>query len=156
MPVHSNSEKISEDELEVSLKLLKKYKEKFSKNRKADFEQSIFALSTYLKSIRPVIEEKPKHDTFNGDFIPDTESTGGLQVVDFYNCQVDDFGIVLGQTKKAKTKYTRIGKEKIGGIIIGNIIVDSRTYYDGRLEVGDELLEINGHSTEKMTLERAK
>ncbi len=156
MPVNTSSQKISEDELEISLKLLNQYKEKISKSGKADFEQSIFALSTYLKSIRPATEEKSRQNALSEDFIPGLQNLGGLQVIDFYNCEVEDFGIVLGQTNKAKLKNTRFGKEKLGSINIVNVIVDSRTYYDGRLEIGDDVLEINGHNTERMTLERAK
>eukprot|EP00794_Sanderia_malayensis_P009948 gene9948-10968_t len=158
MPVNTAGEELSQEDFEASLKLIQKYKDKFSKSgNKADFEQSIFALSTYLKSIRPVTELKPKQDTFNEDFLPSSDNNSiGLQIVDFYNCDVEDFGIVLGQSCKAKTKGTRLGKEKVGGINVTNVIVDSRTYYDGRLEAGDEILEINGHNTEKMTLERAK
>ena len=155
MPVSEKAQKVSEDDLERSLKLLKDHKIRVSSNGKADLERSIFALSTYLKTIRPVTTEaESKDDTFNEDFLLKKSNTG-LQKVDFYNCEVEDFGVVISQSKKARVKTTRFGKENRGGIYISKVIVDSRAYYDGRLEEGDEILEINGHSTEKITLERA-
>ena len=156
MPVNQNNQKVNENDLERSLKLLKQHKSRVSSNGKADLERSIFALSTYLKSIRPATAEADtKDDSFNDDFLL-RNSTTGLQKVDFFNCEVDDFGVVISQSKKASVRATRFGKESRGAIFISKIIVDSRTYYDGRLEEGDEILEINGHSTEKITLERAR
>ena len=156
MPVNQKGQKLNEDDLQRSLKLLKEHKNRVSSTGKADLERSIFALSTYLKSIRPATAETEcKDDTFNEDFLLKKPNTG-LQKVDFYNCEVDDFGVVISQSKKARAKTTRFGKENRGGIHISKIIVDSRAYYDGRLEEGDEILEINGHSTEKITLERAR
>lgn len=156
MPVNQASQKVNEDDLQRSLKLLKQHRNRVSTGGKADFERSIFALSTYLKSIRPATAEfENKDDTFNDEFLLKS-SNNGLQKVDFYNCEVDDFGVVISQSKKARIKSTRFGKENCGGIFIFKIVVDSRAYYDGRLEEGDEVLEINGHSTEKITLERAR
>ena len=156
MPVNQPSQKLNEDDVERSLKLLKQHRNRVSGNGKADFERSIFALSTYLKTIRPVTAEVDnKDETFTDDFLLKKSNTG-LQTVDFYNCEVDDFGVVISQSKKARIKTTRFGKETCGGIYISKIVVDSRAYYDGRLEEGDDILEINGHSTEKITLERAR
>ena len=155
MPVNERSNKLKEDELERSLKLLKQHKNRLANNGQADFEKSIFALSTYLKSIRPATEVETKNEGYNDEFLLERQSTG-LQVVDFYNCEVDDFGIILSQSSKAQTKTSKVGKEKVGGIYVLKVVVDSRAYYDGRLEEGDEVLEINGHNTEKITLERAR
>ena len=155
MPVHQSIEKLKDGDFERSLKLLKQHKNRVSRHGQADFEKSIFALSTYLKTIRPVAEVESKKDPFGDEFLL-KNSNIGLQVVDFYNCEVEDFGVVISQSSKARTKTTKVGKEKCGGIYISKIIVDSRAYYDGRLEEGDDILEINGHNTEKITLERAR
>ena len=156
MSVGQANRKVNDDDLERSLKLLKQHRHRISNDGKADFEKSIFALSTYLKSIRPVATEAvTKDDAFNEEFLL-KRATAGLQKVDFYNCEVDDFGVVVSQSKRATVETTRYGKEICGGIYISKIVVDSRAYYDGRLEEGDDILEINGHSTEKVTLERAR
>ena len=149
------SNPLREEEIERSLRLLESHKKSFAKHGKGDIERSIFALSTYLKSIKPAVKATAK-GLDDGEQFSTSSQRDGLQIVDFYNCEVDDFGVILGQKGDARERTNRFGKEKIGCIFVESIVVDSRTYYDGRLEQEDEILEINGHSTDKMTLERAR
>jgi len=86
---------------------------------------------------------RPRRDVVNAD---DSVS------FEFEDC-TGNFGIVL--ENKASGSPSR-SRSALGNIRIADLLPGSRAKDDGKLTVGDLVLEINGHDLAKASLERAR
>ena len=75
-----------------------------------------------------------------------------IRTFEFEKCS-SNFGITLNNKLSGKQPKTRT---ILGNIRIVDITAGSPAEIDGRLHVGDRLLEINGHDLGKASIERAK
>jgi len=71
---------------------------------------------------------------------------------EFEDC-TGNFGVVL--ENKASGSDSR-ARSALGNIRIADLLPGSRARDDGKLSVGDQVLEINGHDLTKASLERAR
>lgn len=71
---------------------------------------------------------------------------------EFEDC-TGNFGVVL--ENKASGSPSR-ARSALGNIRIADLLPGSRAKDDGKLSVGDRVLEINGHDLSKASLERAR
>lgn len=91
--------------------------------------------------------------TENGTPKPkDVVSAGDIRTFEFEGCS-GKFGVVLENRDTGSPSRTR---STLGNIRIAEISPDSAAKRDGRLEVGDRVLEINGHDLSRASLERAR
>lgn len=83
-----------------------------------------------------------------GDFV----GAGDIKSFEFDDCSAN-FGVVLENKDPGSPSRTR---SALGNIRIADLSPGSRAKQDGRLSVGDRVLEINGHDLSKASLERAR
>lgn len=79
-------------------------------------------------------------------------SSGDIRTFEFEGCSAN-FGVVLENRDSRSPSRTR---SALGNIRIIEISPDSTAKRDGRLAVGDRVLEINGHDLSRASLERAR
>ena len=82
----------------------------------------------------------------------DVVSSGDIRSFEFEHCS-GKFGVVLENKDAGSPSRTR---SALGNIRIADLLPGSRAQQDGKLEVGDRVLEINGHDLSKASLERAR
>lgn len=82
----------------------------------------------------------------------DVVSAGDIRSFEFEDCS-GNFGVVLENKDPGNPSRTR---SALGNIRIADLSPGSRAKQDGKLEVGDRVLEINGHDLSKASLERAR
>ena len=79
-------------------------------------------------------------------------SSSDIRTFEFESCS-GNFGVVLENRDSKSPSRTR---SALGNIRITEISPDSEAKRDGRLTVGDRVLEINGHDLSRASLERAR
>ena len=84
----------------------------------------------------------------------DVVSSGDVLIgsFEFEDCS-GNFGLVLENKDSGSPSRTR---SALGNIRIAALSPGSRAKQDGKLAVGDRVLEINGHDLSKASLERAR
>lgn len=82
----------------------------------------------------------------------DVVSAGDIRSFEFEDCS-GKFGVVLENKDPGSPGRAR---SALGNIRIADLLPDSRAKQDGKLTVGDRVLEINGHDLSKASLERAR
>lgn len=82
----------------------------------------------------------------------DIVSTGDIRTFEFEGCS-GSFGVVFENRITGSPSRAR---SALGNIRISQILPDSAAQRDGRLSVGDRVLEINGHDLSRASLERAR
>lgn len=82
----------------------------------------------------------------------DVVTSGDISSFEFEDC-TGNFGVVL--ESKAPGSPSR-ARSALGNIRIADLLPGSRAKEDGKLSVGDRVLEINGHDLSKASLERAR
>jgi len=82
----------------------------------------------------------------------DVVTSGDISSFEFEDC-TGNFGVVL--ENKAPGSPSR-ARSTLGNIKIADLLPGSRAKEDGKLSVGDRVLEINGHDLSKASLERAR
>lgn len=82
----------------------------------------------------------------------DVVTSGDISSFEFEDC-TGNFGVVL--ENKAPGSPSR-ARSALGNIKIADLLPGSRAKEDGKLSVGDRVLEINGHDLSKASLERAR
>lgn len=85
-----------------------------------------------------------RKDVVNGDEI---------RTFEFDGCSSSNFGVSLENKATGSSNRTR---SALGNIRIAGISPDGAAKQDGRLSVGDRVLEINGHDLSRASLERAR
>lgn len=85
-----------------------------------------------------------RKDVVNGDEI---------RTFEFEGCSSGNFGVSLENKATGSLNRTR---SALGNIRIAEISPDGAAKQDGRLSVGDRVLEINGHDLSRASLERAR
>ena len=75
-----------------------------------------------------------------------------IRTFEFEGCSTQ-FGVVLEKGNPISPSRTR---STLGNIRIAEISPDSEAKRDGRLSVGDRVLEINNHDLSRASLERAR
>ena len=75
-----------------------------------------------------------------------------IRMFEFYKCS-SNFGISFNNKLSGNQTKTRTF---LGNIRIVEITSGSPAEIDGRLQVGDKVVEINGHDLRKASIERAK
>lgn len=76
-----------------------------------------------------------------------------IRTFEFEDCSSGNFGVSLGNKATGSANRTR---SALGNITIAEISPDGAAKQDGRLSVGDRVLEINGHDLSRASLERAR
>ena len=82
----------------------------------------------------------------------DVVSADNVSSFEFEDC-TGNFGVVL--ENKAPGSPSR-ARSALGNIRVADLLPGSRAKEDGKLSVGDHVLEINGHDLSKASLERAR
>ena len=82
----------------------------------------------------------------------DVVSADDISSFEFEGC-TGNFGVVL--ENKAPDSPSR-ARSALGNIRIADLLPGSRAKEDGKLSVGDRVLDINGHDLSKASLERAR
>lgn len=70
-------------------------------------------------------------------------------LLEFEKCSLN-FGVILDNKSSTKTKVS------LGNAHISKLLPNSPAFLDGRLKVGDKLIEVNGRDLSKASLERAR
>ena len=76
-----------------------------------------------------------------------------IRTFEFEGCSSGNFGISLENKATGSSSRTR---SALGNIRIAEISPDGAAKQDGRLSVGDRVLEINGHDLSRASLERTR
>lgn len=82
----------------------------------------------------------------------DVAGSGDVRTFEFEGCSTS-FGVALENKDHRSPSRTR---STLGNIKIAEILPDCLAKRDGRLAVGDQVLEINGHDLSRASLERAR
>lgn len=77
------------------------------------------------------------------------DGVGDIRMFEFDEC-LGDFGVVFENKDFCSLSCVRI---VLGNIWIVDLLLDSRVKWDGMLEVGDRVMEINGCDLFKVSLE---
>lgn len=81
------------------------------------------------------------------------DNSGDIRTFEFEGCS-SNFGIVLENRNLIGLSRTR--SSSLGNIKVAEITPHSVAEQDGRLAVGDRVLEINNHDLTRASLERAR
>ncbi|XP_068740445.1 uncharacterized protein [Montipora capricornis] len=82
----------------------------------------------------------------------DVKYSGDIRAFEFEGCSTH-FGVVL---QNGNLRSPNRSRSTLGNIRIAEISTDSEAKRDGRLAVGDRVLEINNHDLSRASLERAR
>ena len=83
----------------------------------------------------------------------DVVNADDIRTFEFEGCWSENFGVVL---ENKDTGSPNRARSTLGNIKITEISLNGAAEQDGRLSVGDRVLEINGHDLSRASLERAR
>ncbi|XP_071794161.1 uncharacterized protein [Asterias amurensis] len=166
---------ISEENAARSLRLLKEFRDAAGNNvqQQEDVQQSIDVLNAYLSSILPAATAVV---TTGGKAVQHSNSDErNKEEIKVYSFQsppapqsIAEFGLILQHGAATAVTLQRsqalepvaasplLSHKALGNIRIAAVTAASYMHQDGRLKIGDEIIEINGHLMERCSVERAR